>query len=130
MWSRGYWIRPKQLQLVSLGPQAAPVEFEQVPLQQGCDAEHDWPMYEHDEPMSPEGGGAAPHVPLVAPAGTVHLRPVQQSASEVQTPVVLEHEAPQRSTPFESGTQAAPLQHSAENVHCWPAAMQQPGEPS
>jgi len=80
--------------------------------------------------MSPGGGGAAPQVPLVAPGGTVHFRPAQQSTSAVQTPVVFEHCVPQRRTPFESGTQGAPLQHSAENVHCWPAAMQQPGEPS
>jgi hypothetical protein len=123
-------MRPKQLQLVSDGAQAAPVEFEQVPLQHGTDAEHDWPMYEHAMPMSPGGGGAAPQVPLVLPAGTVHLRPMQQSASDVQTPLVLEHMAPQRSTPVESGTQGAPLQHSAEKVHCWLVAMQQPGEPS
>ena len=123
-------MRPKQLQLVSDGVQAAPVEFEQVPLQHGCEAEQLCPMYEHAMPMSPGGGGAAPQVPLVAPAGTVHFRPEQQSASEVQTPVVFEHIAPQRSTPLESGTQGAPLQHSAENVHCWPVAMQQPGWPS
>ncbi len=109
------WMRPKQLQLVSFGPQAAPVEVEQVPEQHGCVAEHDWPVYEHAWPMSTAGG--APQVPLVMPAGTLHLRPEQQSASAVQAPLVLEQALPQRSTPFASGTQGAPLQHSDENVH-------------
>jgi hypothetical protein len=36
-------MRPKQVQLVSLAPQAAPVEFEQVPAQHGCVAEQVWP---------------------------------------------------------------------------------------
>ena len=121
-------MRPKQLQLVSLGPQAAPVEVEQVPEQQGCVAEHDWPVYEHAWPMSVDGG--APQVPLVMPAGTLHFRPLQQSPSAVQTWPVIEHMVPQRLTPLASGTQGAPLQHSDENVHCWPAAMQQFGVPS
>ncbi len=121
-------MRPKQLQLVSFGPQAAPVDVEQVPEQHGCVAEHDWPVYEQAWPMST--GGGAPQVPLVMPAGTLHLRPEQQSPSAVQTPEVFEHAVPQRSTPFESGTQGAPLQHSDEKVHWLPAAMQQLGVPS
>lgn len=124
----GYWMRPKQLQLVSLAPQTAPVAVEQVPEQHGCVAEHDWPTYEHAWPMSVAGG--VPQVPLVWPAGTLHFRPAQQSASAVQTPDGLEQAVPQRSTPVESGTQGAPLQHSDEKVHCWPAAMQQLGVPS
>src|SRR3954471_24392262 len=106
-------MRPKQLQAVSLAPHGVPADVEQVPLQQGCEAEQVWPTYEH-MPMSP-GGVTAVQVPLVMPAGTLHLRPLQQSASAVHTPLVLEHIAPQRSTPFESGTHGAPLQHSDEN---------------
>jgi len=40
----GYWMRPKQLQAWSLAPQGAPAEFEQVPLQHGCEAEQVCPM--------------------------------------------------------------------------------------
>jgi len=42
--SLGYWMRPKQVQLVSLAPQAVPVCVEQVlPLQHGIVAEQVWP---------------------------------------------------------------------------------------
>jgi hypothetical protein len=118
-------MSPKQVQSVSFAVQAAPVGPEQVPVQHGCDAEHDWPTYEHAfMPMSPDGGGGEPQVPTVCPAGTLHKRPAQQSAFDVHLPVVFEHCVPQRSTPFESGKQGAPSQHSDEKVHWLPAAMQ------
>jgi hypothetical protein len=124
-----YWMRPKQLQSISPAAQAAPVGPEQVPAQHGCVDEHDWPTYEQLVPMSP-GGVTAPQVPLVWPGGTVHSRPAQQSPSLVHLPLVFEQALPQRRTPPESGKQGAPLQHSAENVHCAPVAMQQLGVPS
>lgn len=80
--------------------------------------------------MSPGGGGAAPQVPTVEPDGMLHKSPEQQSAFEVHWPLVFEHCVPQRRTPLGSGKQGAPLQHSDENVHCWPLAMQQLGVPS
>jgi hypothetical protein len=127
----GYWMRPKQLQSVSPAAHGAPVGPAQLlPAQHGCVSEHDWPTYEHvDMPMSPDGGGAAPQVPTVWPGGTVQSRPAQQSAFDVHWPVVFEHCEPQRSTPLESGTHGAPLQHSAEKVHCCPGSMQHGGWP-
>jgi hypothetical protein len=124
-----YWMRPKQVQSISPAAQEAPVGPEQLPAQHGCVVEHDCPTYEQLVPMSP-GGAPAPHVPLVWPGGTLHKRPAQQSPSLVHFPVVFEQPVPQRRTPPLSGRQGAPLQHSAENVHCWPTAIQQPGVPS
>ncbi len=116
------------MQSVSPAAQAAPVGDEQVPEQHAIVVEHDWPTYEQAVvvPMSPDdgGGGALPQVPLVWPAGTLQSRPAQQSAFEVHLPVVFEQAEPQRRTPVESGKQGAPLQHSDENVHWLPAAMQ------
>ena len=125
--NRRYWMMPKQVQSVSPAAQAVPVGDEQVPPQHACVVEQPCPVYEQ-VPMSP-GGGAAPQVPLVWPGGTVHRRPLQQSAFDVQAPVVFEQLVPQRRTPVLSGKQGAPLQHSDENVHCWPVAMQHPGWP-
>ena len=80
--------------------------------------------------MSPGGGGGgAPHVPTVAPGGTVQGKPAQQSPLEVQAPPVGEQLVPQRKTPAESGRHGAPPQHSDENVHCWPPAMQHGATP-
>jgi hypothetical protein len=125
-----YLMMPKQVQSVSLAAQAAPVGPEQAPEQHACDVEQLWPTYEQaGVPMSPDGGGALPQVPLDCPAGTLHGRPAQQSPFAVQAPPEGEQALPQRSTPAASGRQGTPLQHSLEKVHCWPAAMQHGASP-
>jgi hypothetical protein len=72
------------------------------------------------------GGGAATHVPLSWPTTIEHLPPVQQSLDDVQVPSRFTHFGPveQRNVPLASGRQGTPPQHSDENVHCAPAAMQ------
>jgi hypothetical protein len=57
--------------------------------------------------------------------------PAQQSLDDVQTPDVWTQVGPplgfgawQRRTPAPSGKHGVPPQHSDENVHCAPAAMQ------
>ena len=76
------------------------------------------------------GGVIVPHVPVGDPGGMLQVKPAQQSPVDVQTPPAWMHMAPQRRTPFWSGTQGSPLQHSAEKRHMPPTAMQQPGVPS
>ncbi len=103
------------------------------PEQHGTVSEQLWPASAHmgGTPASmPGGGGGMVHVPLGEPTGTTQVRPVQQSDVAVHTPPSGTHIDPQRSTPDASGTQGAPSQHSAENVHASPVAMQQPGVPS
>jgi len=68
-------------------------------------------------------------MPVGEPGGMVQVRPPQQSEVDVQTPPDATHMVPQRRTPLESGTQGSPLQHSAENLHWPPAAIQQGGTP-
>ena len=79
------------------------------------------------------GGGEAAgvHFPASCPAMIVHALPAQQSLVEVQTPFVATQVGPppaaggwQRRVPPASGKQGVPPQHSDENVHCAPAAMQ------
>jgi hypothetical protein len=60
-----------------------------------------------------------------------HALPAQQSLDDVHSPEVCTHVTPpsgagawQRRTPALSGKQGVPPQHSDENVHCAPAAMQ------
>jgi hypothetical protein len=65
----------------------------------------------------------------------LHVKPAQQSLGEVQTPPDITHVGPvveggrQRRVPIASGTQGVAPQHSEENMHCSPAAMQQGGVP-
>jgi hypothetical protein len=65
----------------------------------------------------------------------LHVPPAQQSPVEVQAPPDFTQVGPvgdggrQRSTPLASGTQGVPPQHSAENVHWAPPAMQQGATP-
>jgi hypothetical protein len=71
------------------------------------------------------GGGAAVQVPASCPAISEHVPPAQQSLDDVQVPARFTHfAAEQRSVPFASGRQGDPPQHSDENVHWAPAAMQ------
>lgn len=82
-------------------------------------------MSEQAPPSDVGGLGALPQLPFVWPAGTLQARPLQQSEVAVQAPPLDEQALlPQRSTPVESARQGAPSQHSDENVHCWPPAMQ------
>ncbi len=75
-------------------------------------------------PSVPVGVGGTPQVPVLEPGGMSQVRPWQQSPLVVQLPPDMTQALPQRSTPLLSGTHGAVLQHSDENLHSAPAAMQ------
>jgi hypothetical protein len=95
---------------------------------------HEPPAPLHVGPPSCGGGGggaAGTQVPASWPGTTEHAFPAQQSLVDVQRPLVLTQVGPPPgawgwhfSTPAASGRHGVPPQHSDENVHCWPAAMQ------
>ena len=66
------------------------------PWQHGVVALHAWPSCAHVRVM--------PHVPSVWPGWNTQVMPLQQSAVAVHAPPVARTVAPQRSTPFASGT--------------------------
>jgi hypothetical protein len=66
--------------------------------------------------MSPGGGVGLVHVPVVAPGGTLQVRPEQQSPVLVQVPFCGTHAVPQTKCPLPSGTHGVPLQQSADDA--------------
>jgi hypothetical protein len=103
-------------------------------MQQSPVAMHVAPVALHVGPPSGGGGGGVAtgtQVPESWPATIEQPFPAQQSLDEVQRPDVWTQVGPppgagvwQRSVPAASGRQGVPPQHSEENVHCAPAAMQ------
>jgi hypothetical protein len=116
-------------------PCVAPVGTRHIrPVQQSPVAMHASPDALQVGPPSGGGGGGdatGTHVPPSWPAGMEQAFPLQQSLDEVQRPDVATHVIPpsgdgawQRSTPELSGRHGVPPQHSEENVHWSPPAMQ------
>ena len=101
------------------------------PEQQPSDA-HDCPICEQPipppsvppdvvPPSLPGGGGRGEQLPCVAPGGTTHVIPEQQSAVDVHAPADGMHAvAAHTSCPLEFGTHGWPLQQSAAVAHVFP----------
>jgi hypothetical protein len=103
------------------------------PAQQSAAPAHVPPAALHVGPPSGAGGGGSAtgtQVPASWPATIEHPVPAQQSLDDVQTPDFWTQVGPVAAcgwhfrTPCASGKHGVPPQHSDENVHCAPAAMQ------
>jgi hypothetical protein len=85
------------------GMHATQVDSQHEPPQHGMSSLHALPFWAHD--------CGAPHVPLVAPGGTLQTPPEQQSPSTVQAPPLPTHGETQ------APSTQVPEQHCAPEVH-------------